>query len=125
RLAGALQRFWHTRGYWNEGQERSRAALAHPGAQQRTKERAQALGGAGNLAWAQADYEASRRLHEEALAIRQEVNDRRGVAYSLGTLGNIAQYQADFTRARQLHTEALAIQREMGHRLGEAYALNN
>ena len=68
RLAGALWRFWHVRGYLSEGRQWSEAALARAD-DAPPAVRAQALGGAGILAWAQQDYPAAQRLCEASLGL--------------------------------------------------------
>ena len=125
RLCGALQRFWWTRGHLAEGREWCARVLGKTGAEERTLERAKVLSGAGVLAIYQADYPAARALHEECLAIRRELGDRRGVAASLGNLGTVARIQGDIRSARLLHEESLAIRRELGSRGSIARSLNN
>jgi predicted ATPase len=65
RLAGALWRFWRTRGYWTEGREHLTAMLALPEAEDDPTDRAaraKAANGAGVLAAAQGDYAAAEPL---------------------------------------------------------------
>jgi tetratricopeptide (TPR) repeat protein len=124
RLTGALGRFWDTRGYFAEGRERYRVALAHPGAQARTKERAQALNGAGALAFRQSDHEAARALHEEALSIRQELGDQPGIAGSLGNLGIEALRRGDYRSARNLFEQVLALAGDMDAPFGTTLKAN-
>src|SRR5919199_1118319 len=62
RLGGALWRFWWVRGHLTEGRERLAALLALPGAAARTPGRAQALAGAGGLAFYHGDYAAAHAL---------------------------------------------------------------
>ena len=95
RLCGALQRFWWTRGHLSEGREWCARVLGKAGAEERTSERAKALNVAGVLARRQGDYPAARALHEESLAIRRQLGDRRGMAASLNNLGNVAVKQGD------------------------------
>jgi predicted ATPase/class 3 adenylate cyclase len=125
RLCGALQRFWWTRGHLAEGRDWCMRVLGKEGAEERTLERAKVLNGAGVLAIYQADYPAARALHEECLAIRRELGDRRGVAASLGNLGTVARAQGAIASARLLHEESLAIRRELGSRGSIARSLNN
>jgi predicted ATPase/DNA-binding SARP family transcriptional activator len=122
RLGGALQMYWVTRGALSEGREHLMAALNHPGAQGATKERADALNGAGNLAYYQGDLTAAAALHSESLKLKRELGYRKGVAGSLHNLGNVAWMQGDYKAARSLYEEALDINRELGNR---AWAANN
>ncbi|HLK59184.1 MAG TPA: tetratricopeptide repeat protein, partial [Chthonomonadaceae bacterium] len=112
RLGAALQQFWIIRGHLSEGRDRWTAVLSHPGAQEPTKARAEALLGAGTLATMQGDYATARALIEESLTIARELGDRRGIANSLNNLGNMAAEQGDFTSARSLHEESLALRLE-------------
>ena len=125
RLGAALQQFWITRGHLNEGRESLSLALAHPAAQDYTKSRAEALNGAGVLAYRQGDYPAARSLHQESLEIRLELGDRQGMAASYGNLGNVAFEQGDYAQARALQEKRLEIGRELGDRQGNAASLGN
>ena len=125
RLCGALQRFWWTHGHLAEGRQWCTRVLCKAGAEERTPERANALNGAGVLAYHQGDYPAARALHEESLAIRRELGDRPGVGASLGNLGNVAFNQGDYPAATALQEQSLAIRRELGDRYGTATTLNN
>jgi len=60
RLAGALGGYWDTRGYFDEGRGHLSAALARPGAFERTAARAKALLVTGRLAFEQGDFLATR-----------------------------------------------------------------
>ena len=125
RLCGALQRFWYTRGYFNEGRAWCALLLARPGAQTPTRERAKALRGAGWLAREQCDYAAASALLEEGLALGQALEDRRGVAHTLHGLGGIAREQGDFEKARERFAGSLDLYRDAGDRQGVAAALNS
>ncbi|MGH8103529.1 MAG: ATP-binding protein [bacterium] len=139
RIAGALWRFWEVRGYLNEGGARLAAAIESSqesgvgsqsvGARGAVPESqtilAKALNGAGALAYWQGDYAAARDLHQQALTIRRELGDRRGIAGSLNNLGNVAWFQADYAAARRYQEESLAIARELGDKRGIAASLNN
>src|ERR1019366_7073761 len=98
--------------YLSEGRECLTALLSRPGAQVCTMARADALNGAGALAYMQGDYVAARSLYEDSLAIRQELGDRRGVAGSLNNLGIVASHQGDYAAARSLYEDALILNRE-------------
>jgi non-specific serine/threonine protein kinase len=125
RLCGALQRFWWTRGHFTEGRQWCTRALCKAGAEERTRERANALNAAGVLAYFQGDYPAARALYEESLAIRRELGDRSGMAGSLGNLGNVALEQGDYRAARALQEQSLAIKRELGDRTGMSISLSD
>ena len=123
RLVGALWRFWWVRGYLGLGRVYIGEALAREGAADRTAFRANALNGAGVLAWAQSDYGAAIALHEESLSIMKEIGENRGIAAALHGLGNVAYYQGDYSSAGVLHGEGLSIRRELGDKQGVAMSL--
>ena len=125
RMGGALQQFWWTRGHLSEGRERLGALLAHPGGQARTKARADALNGAGSLAYLQGDYPSTRALYHGSLAIRRELGDQEKIANSLNNLGNVAHDEGDYPSARALYEESLAIRRELEDKFGIATSLSN
>jgi non-specific serine/threonine protein kinase len=125
RLCAALRRFWWTRGHLSEGREWCVRFLGKAGPEERTPERANALNAAGQLAFYQGDYHAARAQHEESLAARRQLGDRKGVAGSLINLGNVALEQGDYPSARTLYEESLTNWRELGDRTGTATALNN
>jgi predicted ATPase/DNA-binding SARP family transcriptional activator len=120
RLGARLQMYWLIRGHLSEGRERLMTALRHPGVQAHTQERADALNGAGNLAFYQGDLAAAASLHEESLTIKRERGNRKSMAGSLHNLGNVAWVQGDYAVARSLYEEALRINREIGNRAWEA-----
>lgn len=124
RLAGALWRFWATRGYHDEGRRWLEAALVGAGAGYPSA-RAMALNGAGNLAYQQSDYARAMVLHEEALALRRELGDSRGIAGSLANLGTVAYLQGSYGRAATLYEESLAVLHELRDSWGIAGMLNN
>jgi predicted ATPase/class 3 adenylate cyclase/Tfp pilus assembly protein PilF len=125
RLAGALQRFWLTRGHLSEGRQHLAAALSRPVGPERLHARAAALNGSGVLALRQSDYATARAHHQESLDIYREQGDKRGIAHSLNNLGNVAHDQGDYARARMMHQESLEIRRELGDKQGIAASLGN
>ena len=125
RFGQALERFWLTRGYLSEGREWWTRVLGTPGAEEGTPGRATALNAAGVLAFYQADYPAAVARHQESLAIRRQLDDRRGLATSLNNLGNVLCEQGDLASARRLYEESLVIKRELGEQEGIANSVNN
>lgn len=125
RLAAALSRFWLIRGHFSEGRERFAAALRHPSAQVRVRDRAQALNGAGLLAWRQSDYEGATELYLESIAISREQGEIVDVARALNNLALITRDQGDYESARTMHEESIEIFRQNGERLIAATCLAN
>jgi non-specific serine/threonine protein kinase len=134
RLAGALWRFWYTRGHFSEGRGWLAGLLAVGSGSPLVRAlalhgagvvRALALHGAGVLAQSQGELELAAALHEEALALRRAVGDQQGIAISLNGLGNVANHQGEYGRAAALYEESLALYRALEDRWGIATALNN
>jgi predicted ATPase/DNA-binding winged helix-turn-helix (wHTH) protein len=124
RLCWTLRQFWWTHGHLSEGREWCARMLAQAG-DAATSERADALNTAGALAYLQSDYAAAKALHEESLAIRRALGDRRGVATSLSNLGAVACDHGEFASAIPQFEESLAILRELNDPWGVAIALGN
>ena len=111
-------------GHLSEGRQRLATALAQ-GRAVPAALRADALSGAGNLAHSQGETAASRRLHEESLALRRDFGRAGGRAVSLNNLGLVAWAQADYGAARALYQESLALKRGLGNQQGIALSLYN
>jgi predicted ATPase/DNA-binding SARP family transcriptional activator/class 3 adenylate cyclase len=129
RLAGALWRFWSTRGYSREGLEALRDVLGrvppdHPSLG-RSAWRAEALNGAGALAHDLGDYAGARQFHEESLALWGELGDPVGQASALNNLGNLAFSQGEGDAASDWYEEALRLYRAAGDLAGTAPVLSN
>jgi predicted ATPase/DNA-binding SARP family transcriptional activator len=119
RLAGALRPFWEVRGHVSEGRGFLEQALARVG--DPTPERAEALNGAGMLAWMQGDFDAAQARFEASLAIQRDLGDRQGAAGSVHRLGQVAFAQGDYEAARARYTESLSL-REESDRHGIAWS---
>jgi len=79
----------------------------------------------GVIANNQGDYERATDLHQQSLAIRQELGDQRTIANSLNNLGQIAFRQGDYERATDLYQQGLAIRQELGVQRAISISLNN
>jgi tetratricopeptide (TPR) repeat protein len=124
RIAGALGRFWHIRGYLSEG--RSWLARALIGGRSAPESaRIEALTGAGTLAADQGDYDEARARYEEGLALTRDRGDRPGYATFLDHLGGVHLERGDVERAAALFRESVALWEDLGDRAGRARALNN
>jgi predicted ATPase len=111
-LAGALHRYWYTRGHLREGRERvERLLLAD---ERPTAARARALGAAAVLALNQADYATALRRAEAALALHRDLGDAWGAAYAEMLLGNVAGGEDDYETAQRLTANAETCFRELG-----------
>ena len=116
RLAGALWYFWFQRGLPAEGRRWLTQALARFA--RGGGDRAQALLGAGTLAWRQGDFAAARVHLDESVALWRETTDRRGLAEALHVLGHVRFDQRDLAAAEVLFQESLAAYRLATDTLG-------
>ncbi len=123
RLAGALYRFWHVRGYHTEGRrwlERTLAvgsgasALAH----------AKALYAAGSLAHVQDDATHAMAMAQASYDIYEELGHKQGTARSAVLLGFVAMDQGNYELARTHLQQGLGLSQELEDKLGVGYALN-
>ena len=126
RLAGALERFWFTRGYLSEGREWLEHLLIRASALEVPPAvRAQAFSAVGLLANTQGDHSQATQWLEQGLVCYREADDLVGAVRALTTLGGVAYDQGDLRGALERWEESLAQARAMGD-LGEvARALGN
>ena len=105
RLGSALYPFWRLHGHASEGRawlERF-LSLQRPSEYDRDRKlRADALKGAGHLAWVQADHVAATALLAESLALYRAQANAPGIAHVLNIQGMIANEQGEYTRAAAL-----------------------
>ena len=96
-LVGALWYFWFQRGLTREARRWLELALARA---PQGRARAQALLGAGTLAWRQGDVAAAQVHLDESAALWRDADDRRGLAETLHILGHVRFDQRDYAAAR-------------------------
>jgi predicted ATPase/DNA-binding XRE family transcriptional regulator len=116
RLGGALWWFWQVHGHAREGRAwlEDFLSLQHNVVSVSDKTlRANALKGAGNLAWNQGDYEPSSAWLDESLDLYRALSDTAGEADVLNTLGLIADDRGDYTQAVSLFEASLALWRKL------------
>jgi len=114
RLVYALHWFWWSRSYQQEGYESLRCALAHPTAQGRTRWRAHTLFAAAWFANGIAGAPTARALHDESMAVAQEVGDIESLAASSFRLGIIAVQEGEYTVARSYLERVLELEPTSG-----------
>lgn len=124
-LAGALWRFWWSRGRLDEGRAQLEAALALDVTTDIAAELAEALDGAGILAETQGDYTRAEGYHRQALALSRNRDDQRGIARSLNNLGVLAHDTGDFDQATALLQESLKLARATQDTMLIGTALND
>ena len=127
RLAAALWRFWHRRGYWEEG----RSWLVHLLALSEGIDevdlatRAAALTGAGWLAHYQNDFAAAQTSLQEGLECYRRLGRTDGLIEVLQCQSLVAHSLGEHRRAAELCEEAVAISRNLGDHARTAESLCN
>jgi tetratricopeptide (TPR) repeat protein len=126
RLAGALARFWSTRGYIGEGRDWLESLLAQTAAVGvPAAVRATAYYAMGQLANTAGDQTQAALRLEQSIALYQEAEDLLGAVRALNTLGGVAYDLGDLHGAAALWEQSLLQSRAAGN-LGEvARALAN
>jgi predicted ATPase/class 3 adenylate cyclase len=124
RLCACTWRLCFVRGRLAEGLEWCKCALDRD-SESTSSARATTLNGAAALAQLQGNYELSRTLVEQAIAIRREMGDWSRYATGLSNLGNIHTKLGEFDRAKSLYEESIALHRKLGEQHGEGQTLNN
>jgi tetratricopeptide (TPR) repeat protein len=124
RIAGALWRFWHLRGYYAEG-SMWLGEVVRQGDRLPDTVLAKVLNCLGQVLIEQARYDEARLRFEQGLELQRRLGNQLGVARILNNLGMVAENQGDFASARRLHEESLAIKRTIGDPLAIANSLNN
>jgi tetratricopeptide (TPR) repeat protein len=123
RLAISLMRFWEVQGYYKEGQEWLEKFAAYLEAP--SLWRARALSCAGIFARLQCDYATAYQLFGQSLALREAINDRRGIAEVLNNRGLVAYNEGNYEKASADFEKSLAIKHEFGDKLAIANSLVN
>ncbi len=113
RLASSLTMFWHSRGYFHEGQQWLEWALAHTAADA-SGQRGGALHGLGLLLYYQGDHDRAAPLVRAGLAIAEQLDDPELTAHSVHVLGLIAHAERRWAEAGPLLERSLALWRELG-----------
>lgn len=116
-LAGALARYWYTRGLWSEGRRWLAAALQPRGGAPPAAA-ARALLGAGQLAFMQGEAAQAVALYEESLALYRDLGHSQGIASALMLLGQATQARGAAAHAHALLAESLARFEELGDARG-------
>jgi predicted ATPase/class 3 adenylate cyclase len=123
RLAGALEPFWTTRGYYSEGRRWLEAVLAKNGRTSAVA-RAKALTGAGWLAQWQGDLDRASTAAEKGLRLSPPAGTEGSVTIRLLLLlGFIADQRDYYERATELFEESLKLSRETRNGWGIAASL--
>lgn len=124
RLAIALCKYWHIKGFISEGRKwlsvlsQRREDIPKPML-------ASVLNYLGVFDYAQGEYARAEEELLEAFEIRKESGDKRSIADGLNILGLLAYEKGDYEKALEYHEECLKLQRENSDKLGIAISINN
>ena len=127
RLAAALWRFWHRRGYWEEGRGWLVRLLTHAMSVDDVAPTtwAAALTGAGWLAHYQSDFAAAQTSLQEAVESYRRLGRTDSLIEVLHCQSLIAASLGENRRAVDLCEEALALARQLGDHARTAESLCN
>jgi tetratricopeptide (TPR) repeat protein len=124
RLAAALRRFWHTRGYLDEGRRWLANALAI-GTEAPAWIRAKVLNCAAALEMHEGLRDETRPLLEESLRLCRRIGDLEGAAFALLLLAQGARDAGDDALAVSLFEESESLYRRRGSERGVVVVLAN
>ncbi len=123
RLGGALEWFWHRRGYTHEGRtflEQALGGSEEGGAMML----ARALNAAGMLAFQQGDFSQTEVQCSESLVLFRRLGDIQGIAFALMWLSEVQMSRGDLSGARSLSEEFLVHFTTLGKKENIAWAYN-
>lgn len=121
-MATDLGAYWDVSGRIHEGIEfiERVLAIAEEG---EALDRGLLLARFGRLLWFGSDYERSKAVNEEALAIFRAVDDIEGILEITITIAQEAHRQSDFDRSVRMLEENVSLARQVGERWIEAKSL--
>ncbi|HEY3142782.1 MAG TPA: BTAD domain-containing putative transcriptional regulator [Acidimicrobiales bacterium] len=122
RLAGALRWFFARMRLLDEAAQWLEAGL-DPEAGLRPELRLMALTAASTVAWMQAEFDRTRQLGEEGIALARQLDDDHQLAIALIVRGAAVVYEGDLQRAEECFVEARALCARLGDRWGLAWML--
>ena len=123
RLAGALWRFWITRGYYEEGKRWCEGAL---GKGERAAAQAQVLAGLGHFALWQGDLGRAEAAAQEGLKLSKEVGIKGVIAADFLIIqGEALRTRGDNERAKELLEAGLVLSREAEDKRCIAWSLGS
>jgi len=124
RLGTALLLFWKVRGHLTEGRRRLEDALARAVGADPARV-AEALEAAGGLAYRQGDYDRSRALSEQSLALYRDLGEAPSIARMLHELGSIELAEGHYEQALPMYEESVELVRQSGDRRRYSIGLSN
>ncbi|NNE07671.1 MAG: protein kinase [Gemmatimonadetes bacterium] len=122
-IVADLGRYYAVRSAWHENMSLYERVLGAPGNGEPTTERARALNWAGNALYWIGEYDRAKGMFDEALAIFEELGDRKGIAACYGNAGHLRNGTGDIEGAIAFYEKQLALREELQDRRGVASAL--
>ncbi len=122
-IVADLGRYWAVRSAWHENTSLYERVLGAAGNQRPTSERARALNWSGNALYWIGEYDRAKSLFDEALAIFEELGDRKGIAACYGNAGHLMNGTGDTEGAIACYEKQLSLREELNDRRGVASAL--
>jgi predicted ATPase/DNA-binding CsgD family transcriptional regulator len=124
RLAGALYRFWHARGYVTEARAWLESALERSDAVS-PRVRALALNAAGVMAGMQHDHDRAIGYLQQSLALWEQLGEVDRQARVALNLGFVAQNLGDLEKAEQIFDQAQTLYARIRDLAGQANAVGS
>lgn len=89
------------------------------------KNKAQVLNNMGLVFWNQSNYSQALKSNYEALAIRKEIKNIKGIATSYNNLGLVYDSQGNYAQARSYYLKSIDVKFKIGDVFGIGNTLNN
>ncbi|MEO7803475.1 MAG: adenylate/guanylate cyclase domain-containing protein [Actinomycetota bacterium] len=120
RLLVAVWRFWHMRGYLQEGKQRVDEAMAMDGANQQTALGARAKQAAGSVSHWQGDTTRQVTFYDQAIEIWRKLDDDIGLADALYDRSFPCMAEGQIESGRAYAEESFALAEKVGDRVAVA-----
>ncbi len=120
---GGLWPFWYVHGHYSEGRQWLRRSLDMPDGD--VPARAEALTGAGVMAFLQCDYDEAIRYLDEAVERTRDTGNIRTRAHAMQYYGSVYRERGDYESAIDLHEVALSTFELLGDSIERQHSLNN
>ncbi len=125
RLAGALWRYWYSRGQFVEGKEALERVLHQDARAIPTPALALSLHGLGVMHFRLGEFTEAEYTHRQALAIREAIQDHPGIVESRFNLANIASQTSRREEAIVLWQDCIQDWESLGNHRMAGLALGN
>ncbi len=124
RFVYLLSNFWLIKGYFKDGYQIAKKALAIETVTDK-KLRAQALLTSAEMCYNLGNFPELEKSANESMSLFREAEDKYGIAACLIQLGNVSFTNLDMQKAKEYFDEALKISNEIDSKVLKAKALRN